>query len=75
MGREDLVPNEYDIVDKRVKVPAKFPDFKFTLRPSQKWVYDLVEDNSIINAWVSWGKTITALAIAKKLGQKTLIVT
>ena len=75
MGRQDLVPDEYEIIDKRVKVPAKFPDFKFTLRESQKWVYDLVEDSSIINAWVSWGKTITALAIAKKLGQKTLIVT
>ena len=52
-----------------------FPDFKFDLRPSQKDVYDEIEDNAIINAWVSWGKTFTGLAIAGKLGQKTLVVT
>ncbi len=75
MGRLDLIPDDYDIIDKRIKVPAKFPDFKFTLRESQKWCYNRVDDCAIINAWVSWGKTITALAIAKKLGQKTLIVT
>ena len=38
-------------------------------------VYDALEDNCIINAWVSWGKTFTGLAIAGKLGQKTLVVT
>jgi superfamily II DNA or RNA helicase len=75
MGRLDLIPEDYEIIDKRVKMPVKLPDFKFTLRESQKWCYDKIDDCAIINAWVSWGKTITALAIAKKLGQKTLIVT
>ena len=75
MGREDLIPTNYEVIDKRNDLEVEFPEFKFDLRPSQKAVYDEVYDSSIINAWVSWGKTITALAIAKKLGQKTLVVT
>ena len=75
IGRTDLIPAHYEIVDKRVKKPVDFPEFKFELRPSQKKVYDEIEDNSIINAWVSWGKTFTGLAIAGKLGQKTLVIT
>ena len=74
-GRTDLIPEDYEIVDKR-KISTIDPfDFKFTLRPSQQSVYDDVSDSCIINAWVSWGKTFTALAIANKLQQKTLIVT
>ena len=75
IGRTDLIPSHYEIVDKRVNKPVDFPDFKFDLRPSQQVVYDEIEDNSIINAWVSWGKTFTGLAIAGKLGQKTLVIT
>ncbi len=75
IGRTDLIPSHYEIVDKRVNKPVNFPDFKFDLRPSQQAVYDEIEDNSIINAWVSWGKTFTGLAIAGKLGQKTLVIT
>ena len=75
IGRTDLIPSNYEIVDRRVNKPVEFPEFKFDLRPSQKAVYDEIEDNSIINAWVSWGKTFTGLAIAGKLGQKTLVVT
>ena len=75
IGRTDLIPEHYEIVDKRVKKSVEFPEFKFELRQSQKDVDDAIEDNSIINAWVSWGKTFTGLAIAGKLGQKTLVVT
>ncbi len=74
-GRTDLIPEDYEIVDKRVDSPIEPFDFKFELRPSQQSVYDDVSDSCIINAWVSWGKTFTALAIANKLKQKTLIVT
>ena len=28
IGREDLIPNAYEIIDKRVVVPVDFPDFK-----------------------------------------------
>ena len=75
VGRFDLIPPEYEIKDKRIEVPVKFPEFKFALRESQQEVYTQLDDNAVINAFVSWGKTFTALAIAAKLGQKTLIVT
>ena len=75
VGRDDLIPDGYEIIDKRVTSPVELPDFKFTLRPSQQKVHDEIQVNAIVNAWVSWGKTITGLAIAKKLGQKTLVVT
>lgn len=75
IGRLDLIPESYEIVDKRINVPVEFPEFKFPLRQSQEEVYNAIEDNCIINAWVSWGKTFTGLAIAGKLGQKTLVVT
>jgi superfamily II DNA or RNA helicase len=76
IGRTDLIPENYEIIDKRVNNTIDdFPDFKFKLRDSQREVYDELNDNSIINAWVSWGKTFTGLAIAGKLKQKTLVVT
>ena len=75
VGRTDLIPEDYEVKDKRVDSPIQPLDFKFTLRDSQQSVYDEVQDSCIINAWVSWGKTFTALAIANKLAQKTLIVT
>ena len=75
IGRTDLIPNDYEIVDKRVLQSIPHFDFKYELRPSQQAVYEDLHDSAIINAWVSWGKTVTALAIANKLGQKTLIVT
>ena len=75
IGRKDLIPKNYEVVDKRISIPVDFPEFKFDLRRSQQDVWDEIEDNAIINAWVSWGKTFTGLAIAAKLGQKTLVVT
>ena len=75
VGRTDLIPQDYEVVDKREVIKADFPKFKFDLRNSQKAVYDELNDNAIINAWVSWGKTFTGLAIAGKLGLKTLVVT
>lgn len=75
IGRMDLIPSDYEVIDKRVTSPVELPEFKFTLRPSQQKVHDEIQGNAIVNAWVSWGKTITGLAIAKKLGQKTLVVT
>ena len=35
IGRTDLIPSDYEIVDKRVNLPTNFPEFKFDLRPSQ----------------------------------------
>ena len=75
VGRVDLIPKSFFVVDKRITVPVEFPEFKYDLRPSQQAVYDKIDSNCIINAWVSWGKTFTGLAIAGKLKQKTLIIT
>jgi superfamily II DNA or RNA helicase len=74
IGRQDLIPVEYEIIDKRVLHELPFPDPKFELFPEQRVVYDLVDDTCFINALVGWGKTFCALHIARKLGQKTLIV-
>lgn len=75
IGRTDLIPEGYEIKDKRIEVPVDFPDFRFTLRPAQQEVYDIFDDNCIVNAPVSWGKTFAGIAMATKLGQKTLAVT
>ena len=73
IGRQELIPEDFELVEKRVEVPAKFPEFRATLRESQQKVYDDVNESCMINAPPSWGKTFTALAIAKKLEQKTLV--
>lgn len=75
IGRQDLIPGDYEIIDKRVYVPTQFPKFKFKLRESQQKIHDAVLDNCLINADVSWGKTFTGIAIATKLRQKTLVIT
>jgi superfamily II DNA or RNA helicase len=73
-GRIDLIPKENEIIDKRVLVPETLPAPKFNLFPEQQIIYDQVDDTCFINALVGWGKTFTALWIAYKLGQKTLVV-
>ena len=74
VGRIDLIPEDYEIQDKRIICDLPFPDPKFPLRGSQLDVFNEVDDTCFINAMVGWGKTFTALHIARKLGQKTLIV-
>lgn len=74
VGRLDLIPSDYEIIDRRIKEDYPFPDPKFELRDYQQPIYDDVTDMFFLNAKVGWGKTFTALHIAKKLGQKTLIV-
>lgn len=74
-GRQDLIPETYEIIDKRVFVPVPFPTPKFPLRPEQRVVYNEVDDTVFINALVGWGKTFTALHLAHKFGQKTLVIT
>lgn len=75
VGRTDLIPDNFEIVDKRAfNTLEDFPKFKFDLRASQQEIHDDVDDNCIINAKVGYGKTFTGLAIAAKLKQKTLVV-
>lgn len=73
-GRQDLIPKDYEIVDKRVLVPEILPAPIHQLHEGQQEVHDDVTDSCFINALVGWGKTFTALHIAHKLGQKTLVV-
>ena len=73
IGRMDLISDNHEIVEKRVLKPVKFPHFNAILRESQQIVHNAVNESCMINAAPSWGKTFTALSIAKKLGQKTLI--
>ena len=73
-GREDLIPADYQIIDKRVEVWEEFPEAVHSLFDEQKAIYDQVDNSCFINALVGWGKTFTALHIAAKLGQKTLVV-
>ena len=74
VGRIDLIPEDYEVQDKRIICELPFPDPKFPLRGTQLDVFSQVDDTCFINAMVGWGKTFTALHIARKLGQKTLIV-
>lgn len=72
--RVDLIPVNCEIVDKRVQKLHDFPEPKYPLYDNQKVIYDQVEDNVIINAAPGWGKTFTAIYLACKLKQKTLII-
>jgi len=74
-GRMDLIPEDHELVDKRVTNSVPFPLPRVPLRAAQVPVFEQVTDSCFINAKVGWGKTFTALNIARKLGQKTLIIT
>ena len=75
-GRVDLIPKDYEIIDKRVQVPVDLPTPGFTLRDNQKEAVDFIEGHSgLINAKPSWGKTIAGYGLAHRLQQKTLIIT
>lgn len=74
-GRTDLIPEDYEIVDKRVIVDDYIPEPRHALRDSQEPVYASVDGSCIVNALVGWGKTFTALWLAYKFQQKTLIIT
>lgn len=54
-GRTDLIPEGYEIIDKRVEVDMPFPLPKLPLREEQQSVYDDVEESCFINALVGWG--------------------
>lgn len=55
-GRSDLVPQEYELVDKRVINEVPFPTPLFSLREGQQVIYDEVNDSCFINALVGWGR-------------------
>jgi superfamily II DNA or RNA helicase len=73
-GREDLIPEGYEIVDKRRDIPADIPKPLIPLRNKQVEVYNNVNSSCLILAKVGWGKTFCGLHIAYKLKQKTIII-
>ena len=77
IGRVDLIPDNYEIIDKRITNATRFPEFKYKLRESQQEILDSIDkDNGsfLLNANPAFGKTFCGVAAAAKLGQKTLIV-
>lgn len=58
VGRTDLIPEGYEIVDKRITHDMPFPTPKLELREGQKKVYDEVNDSCFINAMVGWGRVL-----------------
>ena len=44
-GREHLIPKDYEIIDKRIKIQTDFPEFQYELRPRQQKVFDEVNDS------------------------------
>lgn len=56
IGRQDLIPEDYTIIDKRVTEAMPFPNPKHELREGQQVVFDLVDDTCFINALVGWGR-------------------
>lgn len=78
-GRMDLIPSYFEVIDKRISIPIQhFPVFLYEeqLRDSQKEAREFaaLHGNCLISARPGWGKTFTALAIAARLKQKTLIM-
>lgn len=56
IGRADLIPAGFQIVDKRFQRQQVFPQFKGTLRQSQQEIADSIYDNAIVGAKPGWGK-------------------
>lgn len=74
-GRLDLIPEGYEVEDRRTLHPVPWPEPITPLFEVQQEVLDQVVDSCFLNAKPGWGKTFTALHMAAKLGQKTLVVT
>jgi len=74
IGRTDLIPEGYEIVDKRINEKIDWPTPSIPLNEFQQPVYDEFNESAMINAGVGFGKTFTALHLAHKLGLKTLVV-
>lgn len=54
-GREDLIPSNYQVIDKRVEIWEEFPKAIHSLFDEQKVIYDQVDNSCFINALVGWG--------------------
>lgn len=55
-GRADLIPEGYEIIDKRVVHELPFPNPRFPLNAEQQKIYDQVDGSCFLNAMVGWGR-------------------
>ena len=62
--RLDLIPEGYEIVDRRTLHEVPFPLAQYPLREAQQPVYDAVTDSCFINALVGWGSLSLALLLS-----------
>lgn len=62
-GRMDLIPEDHELVDKRVLNPVPFPLPRIALRAAQVPVFDQVTDSCFINAKVGWGKVLPHIRV------------
>jgi len=74
-GCERFIPEDYTIIDKRTCPEANLPEPTFSLRDSQAEAVELFSGNGLVEAPVSFGKTIVGLGLAYKFQTKTLIIT
>lgn len=74
-GCEAYIPEDYTVVDKRSKPETFIPVPGFETRDSQTDAVALFDGNGLVEAPVSFGKTIVGLGLAHKFQTKTLIIT
>lgn len=72
-GREDLIPEGYQIIDKRSFPKVHIPEPGFEARGTQAEAIKLIS-SGIVKAKPGFGKTIVGLGIAHKLQTKTLVI-
>ena len=72
-GREDLIPEGYQIIDKRSFPRVHIPEPGFEARGTQAEAIKLIS-SGIVKAKPGFGKTIVGLGIAHKLQTKTLVI-
>jgi len=74
-GCLDYIPKDYILIDKRVSPEVIIPQPSFVPRESQAAAIAQITNNGLIEAPVSFGKTIVGLGLAHKYQTKTLIIT
>ena len=74
-GCEHLIPEDYEVNDKRVFPEVRIPKLKATLRDDQDKAQKNITGSGRIDAKPGWGKTFAGLKHAENLQTKTLIIT
>lgn len=74
-GATRYIPESYEIIDRTSFPKVRIPEPSFVPRESQQAAIDTFDGCGLVEAPVSYGKTIVGLGIAHKLQTKTLIIT